>query len=180
MYKHDSHTPVADLKHWGRDEMVDIFQTTFPNTFSWKIIWISINISLKFVPRGPIHNVPALIPIIGSDQAPSHYLIQWWLVYWRICVTRPQWVKVSIGWFCVMLDKFYLDLKICPIQICNWTKSALAQIMDCLFVLYRDKLWYQIILGVSILSKNIFVNFIIISPSLSIALFHLVSTWLHT
>ena len=28
---------------------------------------------------------------LGAVQATSHYLIQWWLVYWRICITRPQW-----------------------------------------------------------------------------------------
>ena len=47
--------------------------------------WISIEISLKFVPRGPINNIPALVQIMAcADQATNHYLNQWWLDYRRI------------------------------------------------------------------------------------------------
>ena len=46
---------------------------------------ILIKISLKFVPYGPINNIPALVQIAG--QATSHYLNQWWLDYWRIYVS---------------------------------------------------------------------------------------------
>ena len=28
-------------------------------------VWISIKIPLKFVPKGPINNIPALFPIMG-------------------------------------------------------------------------------------------------------------------
>ena len=58
-------------------------------------IWIPIKISLKFVPGGPINNIPALVQIMAwrrqgdkplsgpmMDSLPTH-----------ICVTRPQWVK---------------------------------------------------------------------------------------
>ena len=58
-------------------------------------VWISLENSLKFVPWGPINNIPALVQIwLGADQATSHYLKQWWyslLTY--ICVTRPQRVN---------------------------------------------------------------------------------------
>ena len=30
---------------------------------------------------------------INTYQATSNYLNQWWLVYWRIWITRPLWVK---------------------------------------------------------------------------------------
>ena len=53
----------------------DIFKRIFCN----ENVWISIYISLKFVPKGPINNIPAY-----SWTAPSHYLNQWWLVYRRI------------------------------------------------------------------------------------------------
>ena len=56
---------------------------------------IPIQFSLKFVPRGPINNIPALVQIMAwcrpgnkplsepmMDSLPTH-----------ICVTRPQWVK---------------------------------------------------------------------------------------
>ena len=47
-----------------------------------------IKMSLKFVPKGPIYKIPALVQIMaGADQATNHYLDQWWLVYWRIYAT---------------------------------------------------------------------------------------------
>ena len=44
-----------------------IWQTTFSNTYIFlnEDIWISINISLKFVPEGPINNIPALVQIVN-------------------------------------------------------------------------------------------------------------------
>ena len=41
-------------------------------------ILIKINILLKFVPKGSINN------FVSAWSAPSHYLEQWWLVYWGI------------------------------------------------------------------------------------------------
>ena len=47
-------------------------------------VWISINILLNFVPRGPINNIPILVQVMDwRDQATSHYLNQWWLDYRR-------------------------------------------------------------------------------------------------
>ena len=58
---------------------------TFKRIFMNENVWISTNISLKFVPKGLINNIPALVQIrLGADQATSHYLNQWWLIYWRI------------------------------------------------------------------------------------------------
>ena len=46
---------------------------------------ISLKISLKFVLKGPINNIPAFIQKIpGAGQVTSHYLNQWWFVYLRI------------------------------------------------------------------------------------------------
>ena len=54
-------------------------------------IWISINTSLKFVPKGRINNIPAFVQIMAwcqlGDKPTSHYLNQWWLDYWRIYVS---------------------------------------------------------------------------------------------
>ena len=51
--------------HWGRGEMNDILQTTLSNVFFLnENVWISIKISLKFVHKGPIHNIPALVQIM--------------------------------------------------------------------------------------------------------------------
>ena len=41
----------------------------FPNIFKWiflnENVWVSINMSLKFVPKGPVSNIPALVQIIA-------------------------------------------------------------------------------------------------------------------
>ena len=43
-------------------QMATIFQATFSNAFPWmKMYWFSIKISLKFVPKGQINNIPALV-----------------------------------------------------------------------------------------------------------------------
>ena len=46
------------LTHWGRDKWTDdIFKCTFLN----ENVWIPIKISLKFVPKGQINNISALV-----------------------------------------------------------------------------------------------------------------------
>ena len=47
--------------------MAAIFQTTSSNAMN-EGIWISIEISLKFVPKGPINCIPALFQIMASRR----------------------------------------------------------------------------------------------------------------
>ena len=62
-----------------------ILQTTFSKSiFLNENAWISIKISLKFVPEGPNNKIPAFDRRQAIGPAPSQYLNQWWLVYWRI------------------------------------------------------------------------------------------------
>ena len=49
----------------GRDFADDIFKCIFMN----ENVWIPIKISMKFVPRGPINNIPALVQIIAWRRA---------------------------------------------------------------------------------------------------------------
>ena len=55
---------------------------------------ISIDFSLKFVPKGPINNIPALVQIMAwrrpDDKPLSEPVVVSLLTH--ICVTRPQWV----------------------------------------------------------------------------------------
>ena len=51
----------------GRHFPDDIFKWIFLN----ENVWISINISLKFVPRGPINNIPALVQVMAWRR-PGH------------------------------------------------------------------------------------------------------------
>ena len=48
-------------RQYGRHFADDIFKCIFLN----ENIWISIKISLKFVPKGPINNIPALVQIMA-------------------------------------------------------------------------------------------------------------------
>ena len=58
----------GQLTHWGQDRMAAIFQT-FSNALLWmKKIWILIKISLKFVLKGPINNIQALVQIMAWHQ----------------------------------------------------------------------------------------------------------------
>ena len=60
---------IKVLIHWGRDKIATISQTKFSNAFSWmKNIWISINISLKFVTKVRINNIPALVQIMARHR----------------------------------------------------------------------------------------------------------------
>ena len=57
--------------------------------------FLFIKISLKFVPRGPINNIPALVHIMAwrrpGGKPSSEPMVVSKLTH--ICVTRPQWVK---------------------------------------------------------------------------------------
>ena len=48
-------------RHNGRHFVDDIFKCIFVN----KNIWISITISLKFVPKGPVDTIPTLVEIMA-------------------------------------------------------------------------------------------------------------------
>ena len=49
----------------GRHFADDMFKWIFLN----ENVWIPIEISLKFVPKGPINNIPALVRIMAGRQA---------------------------------------------------------------------------------------------------------------
>ena len=54
------------LTHWGRDKMAAISQATLSkHIFLNENVTISIKISLKFIPKGPFNNNPALVQIMA-------------------------------------------------------------------------------------------------------------------
>ena len=69
----------------------DIFKRIFFNENAW----ISIKISLKFVPKGPINNIPALVQIMAWRRSGDKPLSEPMMVSLptHICVIRPQWIK---------------------------------------------------------------------------------------
>ena len=60
-------------------------------------VWIPIKISLKFVPEGPINNIPALIQIMAWDCLGDKPLSEPMMVnlLTHICVTQSQKVKLT-------------------------------------------------------------------------------------
>ena len=60
-------------------------------------IWTLINLSLKFVPKGQINNIPALVQIMAWHQPGDKPLSEPMMVslLMHICVTQPQWVKLT-------------------------------------------------------------------------------------
>ena len=75
----------------GRHFADDIFKCIFLN----ENVWISIKISLKFVPKGPINNIPALVQIMAWRRPGDKPLSEPMMVNLptHICVSRPQWVN---------------------------------------------------------------------------------------
>ena len=78
----------------GRHFPDDIFKCIFLN----ENVWVPIEISLKFVPKGPINNIPALVQIMAWRRSGDKPLSEPMMVslLTHICVTRPQWVKSCI------------------------------------------------------------------------------------
>ena len=74
----------------GRHLADVIFKCIFLN----ENIWISIKISLKFVPNGPIDNMAALVQIMAWRRPDDKPLSEPMMVsvLTHIYLTRPQWV----------------------------------------------------------------------------------------
>ena len=76
------------LTYWGRDNgrhfADDIFKWIFLN----ESVWIPIKISLKFVPKGPINKIPALVQIMawcrpGDKPLSEPMMPQWVNIVWK-------------------------------------------------------------------------------------------------
>ena len=82
--------PRQNGRHFAHD--------TFNHIFVNENEWISIKISLKFVPKGQINNIPSLFQIMAwrrpGDKPLSEAMMVSLLTH--ICITLPQWVKLQI------------------------------------------------------------------------------------
>ena len=69
----------------------DIFKCIFLNENEW----ISPRISLKFVPKVRINNIPSLVQIMAWRRSGGKPLSEPMMVslLTHICVTRPQWIN---------------------------------------------------------------------------------------
>ena len=76
----------SQLTHWFWDKMAAIFHTTFSNAFSWmKMYKFRLKFHWSLFPRIQLTIFQHWLRWwLGAVQATSHYLNQWWLLYWRI------------------------------------------------------------------------------------------------
>ena len=88
----------------GRHFPDEIFKCIFLNENAW----ISIKISLKFVPDDPINNIQALVQIMVWRQQGDKPLSEPMMIRLptHICVTRPQWVKAIRAWYAVFTNSW--------------------------------------------------------------------------
>ena len=90
-----------------------IFKCIFLN----ENVWIPIKISLKFVPQGPVNNIPVVVQIMAWRRSGNKPLSEPMLVSlpMHLCLTRPQWVNRNIVG--TRNDIPYLTLSPCIISI---------------------------------------------------------------
>ena len=86
--------PRQDGRYFAHD--------TFKRIFLNENVIVAIKISLKFVAKGPINNIPAFVQIMAWRRPGEKPLSEPMFVFvpTNICVSRPQWVWILtiIGW----------------------------------------------------------------------------------
>ena len=112
----------------GRHFPDDMFKCIFLN----ENVWITIKVSLTFVPKGPINNIPALIQIMawrrsGHKPLPEPMMVS---LPTHICITRPQWVN---------------SLSLISYQAITWTNdSSSVGLLGKTFVKFESQQYYSI------------------------------------
>ena len=94
---------------------------TFKRIFLNKNVSISIKISLKFVPKGPINNIPAMVQIMARRRPGNKPLFEPMMArsLTHICVTRPQWahtVYYVMLWLFMICFVYHTTKCICIIR----------------------------------------------------------------
>ena len=117
----------------GRYATDDIFKRIFVN----QNIWIPIKISLKFVPKGSINNISALVQIMawrppGDKPSSEPMMVN---LPTHMCVTRPQWVNKTI---CQPSACDNCNVSASELKPSYWTKEhvSLAAITWTIFLCY--------------------------------------------
>ena len=108
----------------GRHFADDIFKCIF----LYENVLNPINISLKFVPKGPINNIPALVQIMAWRRPGDKPLSEPMMVSLttHICVTRPQWVKLEMTKVCIP----HVSLKIINLELLPKIIRAMSSLMS--------------------------------------------------
>ena len=124
--KVNSLRPIPNRRHFADD--------TFKRIFLIENVRIQIKISLKFVPKGPINNNPALILIMAWRRSGDKPLSEPMMVslVTHICVTRPQWVKVTQLW-----------RQICGGTCREWLHTYMHTYIHTYLLLLISMLWHR-------------------------------------
>ena len=85
---------------------------------------ITIKISLRFIPKGPINNIRALVQIMAWRRPGDRPLSEPMMVnlLTHICVTRPQWVNELLLWLYISITPYINVHSQVQIYIPNWAK----------------------------------------------------------
>ena len=85
------------LTHRGRDKMASTFNIILKWISLNENVWILIKMSLNFVCRRPINNIPALVEVMAWCRPGDKPLSEPMMVRLptHIWVTQPQWLKIS-------------------------------------------------------------------------------------
>ena len=105
---------LLKLTHLGRDKSGRHFPDIFKCISLNENVWILIKIPLKFVPKGLINNIPALVQIMAWRRPGAKPLSEPILVslLTHICPTWSQWVKlISMMSYGVSLGKWVNTLR---------------------------------------------------------------------
>ena len=135
----------VDLTHLGWDQIAAISQTTFWNAFSWmKMYEFCFKISLKFVPKFWVNNIPALIQIMAWHWPGNN----WQAIIWaHICVTWPQWVNIWCTFsplLRLIITPKWLSYTSSPrIELEFWIKYAeiLRKVFQCVPMKFNQCTW---------------------------------------
>ena len=126
------------LKHFTEDISKCIFLK--------EVIWISINILLKFVPEVWINNMPALVQIMAwcwsGNKSISEPMMVGLLMH--MCIPLPQWVKFKstihcyIAWYpftMQILSMMQIPMLASEIEMETWLMWNL-DVMNCFSLTY--------------------------------------------
>ena len=127
----------------GRHNPDNIFKCIFVNENAW----ISLKISLMFIPKVRINNIPALVLIMAWRRPGDKLLVEPMLasLLTHICVTGTEWVQVE-GYN----ESYELVIKWSPLK---WYVAAIKQIND--LIICID--FFVFVSGLTALTKKIWV-----------------------
>ena len=109
------------LTHWGGDKMAPtLADDNLKCIFLNKDVGNLIKISLKFVSKGPMNNIPALVQIMvwcrpGHKPSSEPMMVR---LPTYICVTRSQWVQLHVLWLDDTIQDGWWDRTRCSDTCC--------------------------------------------------------------